>query len=187
MIYNVNKLDSTKIYHLMAETVIPRPIAWIVTKNNNIINIAPFSFFTILSTQPATIVVSIGTKENGSLKDTMSNIQDTQKCTICMVDDYNLEKMHFSSKELDKTISEANEFDIPTKEIFVDFPPMIENATVAYSCTFNQLIDIGDAKTQPIVLNVKDIYINETKKLNPVARVGREYSLLSNRIKAPII
>lgn len=187
MIHNLSKLDTTKIYHLMSETVIPRPIAWIVTSNKNVINIAPFSFFAPLSAQPPTVVVSIGTKEDGSLKDTMANIQETKKCTICMVDDYNLEKMHLSSKELDKTISEAEEFSIATKEIFDNFPPMIENATVAYSCTFNQLIDIGDAKTQPIVLNVEKIYIDEDKKFKPIARVGREYSLLSDRIKAPNI
>lgn len=86
MIHNLSKLDTTKIYHLMADTVIPRPIAWIVTINDNIINIAP----------------------------------------------------------------------------------MIENATVAYSCTFNQLINIGNTKTQPIMLNVEKIYINENKKFNPM-------------------
>lgn len=183
MIYNLEQLDTAEIYNLMSETIIPRPIAWIVTKNNNIINIAPFSFFAPLSARPATVMVSIGTKEDNSLKDTMANIQETQKCTICMVDDYNLKKMHFSSKELDNTVSEADEFNIVTKEIFDNFPPMIKNATVAYTCTFNQLIDIGDAETQPIVLNVKNIYINDNKKLNPIARVGREYSLLSDRIK----
>ena len=83
----MKQLDTTKIYHLMAKTVIPRPIAWIITKNNGIINIAPFSFFAPLSAQPATVVVSIGTKKDGSLKDTMANIQETKKCTICMVDE----------------------------------------------------------------------------------------------------
>ena len=71
----------------------------------------------------------------------VSNIKKTNKCTISMVDDYNLEKMHFSSKELDKSISEAEQFNIKTKNIYDDFPPMIENATVAYTCTFNQAID----------------------------------------------
>ena len=93
--------------------------------------------------------------------------------------------MHYSSTELDKTISEATEFNIDTKEIFKSFPPMIENATVAYSCTFNQLIDLGDTKTQPVILNVENIYINENKEFQPVARVDREYSFLGDKIKAP--
>ena len=185
MLYATQELDPTKIYHLMAQTIIPRPIAWIVTENSGVVNIAPFSFFTPLSASPATVVVSIGKKSDGSLKDTIANIQKTQKCTICMVDEYNLEKMHFSSKELPRDVSEADEFDIATRELFKDFPPAIENATVSFACTFNQMIDLKDTRTQPIVLNVKNIYIDEEKEFKPVARVSREYAFLSKRVEAP--
>ena len=46
----------------------------------------------------------------------MYNIQKNKKCVICMVDEHNLEKMHFSSKELASNISEAEEFSIKTKK-----------------------------------------------------------------------
>jgi flavin reductase (DIM6/NTAB) family NADH-FMN oxidoreductase RutF len=187
MFYSIKNLDSTQIYQLMAQTIIPRPIAWIVTQNNGVTNIAPFSFFAPLSAKPATVVVSIGYKSDGTIKDTIANIQETKKCTICMVDEENLEKMHFSSEELDKSISEVAKFDIETKELFEGYPPMVKNATVAYSCSFNQLIDLGDAKTQPVVLNIHDIYINKNKEFKPVARIGREYAFLSQRIEAPQI
>jgi len=196
MIYDLEDIDATGIYHIMAQTVIPRPIAWIVTQSEDKINIAPFSFFTPLSASPATVVVSIGYKSDGSLKDTMTNIQKNKKCTICMVDENNLEKMHFSSKELPLEISEADEFSIKTKEVFENFPSIIENCSVAYACTFNQIINLGDSRTVPVVLNVKNIYISKNalkdeKKpiisFNPVARVAREYSFLGENIKAPKI
>jgi len=187
MNHNLKELDSTQIYHIMAQTIIPRPIAWIITQDNEVINIAPFSFFMPASASPATLIVSIGNKSDGTNKDTLANIKKTNKCTICMVDDYNLEKMHFSSKELDKSISESKEFNIQTKKIYDDFPPMIENATIAYACTFNQFIDLGDCKTQPIVLNVKHIFVDDNKNFNPVARVGREYAFLGDKIEAPAI
>ncbi len=196
MIYKLNEMDPIQIYHMMAQTIIPRPIAWIVTQDEYIINIAPFSFFTPLSSQPATVVVSIGHKENGDLKDTLVNIKKNKKCTICMVDEHHLEKMHFSSKELPKNISESKEFDITTKELIKDFPPMIENSSVVYTCTFNQIIDLGDARTIPVILNVENIYIDDKNletnprvkvNFNPVARVAREYAFLTKRIKAPTI
>ncbi len=196
MIYELNKIDPIQIYHLMAQTIIPRPIAWIITQDNGVINIAPFSFFTPLSSKPATVVVSIGHKENGDLKDTLANIKKNKKCTICMVDEHHLEKMHFSSKELPKNQSESKEFDITTKELIKDFPPMIQNASVAYCCTFNQIIDLGDARTIPVILNVETIYVDDKTiknkdrpriQFNPVARVAREYAFLSERIEAPVI
>ena len=90
MNYDLKELNATQIYHLMAQTVIPRPIAWIVTQDNDIVNIAPFSFFMPASASPATVIVSIGNKSDGTTKDTLANILKTDKCTICMVDDYNL-------------------------------------------------------------------------------------------------
>ena len=105
--------------------------------------------------------------------------------------------MHFSSKELDKSISESEQFNIKTKKIYDDFPPMIENATIAYTCTFNQTIELGDSRTQPIVLNVKNIFVDdkafsddEKKRnisFNPIARIAREYAFLGENIKAPKI
>ncbi len=185
MIQNTTELNSTEIYHLMAQTVIPRPIAWIVTEDEGVVNIAPFSFFTPLSADPATVIVSIGTKSDGSPKDTMANIIKNRRCTICMVDEYNLEKMHYSSAELDRSISEAKQYDIELESTFDSYPPRVQNATVAYACTLNQLIDLGDTRTQPIVLNIEQIYTHDTQQLKPVARVGRAYSFLGEDIEAP--
>ncbi len=62
MLIDYTNLDSNKRYKIMSNTVIPRPIAWIVTEDEGIINAAPFSYFTPLSSDPAIVVVSIGQK-----------------------------------------------------------------------------------------------------------------------------
>ena len=187
MLFNINSItNSTKIYKLMSQTIIPRPIAWIVTKNKDIINIAPFSYFTGLSSNPATCIVSIGHKSDNSPKDTLKNIRDTKKCTICMVDENFLEAMHNSSKELPSTISEAEFFDITTKDFFDDYPPIIDGVKVAYACSLNQEVDIG-GKTIPIILNIEHIFVDDKiidENLNidfkPIARVGKAYASLCN-------
>jgi len=196
MIFKINELKASEIYHLIAQTVIPRPIAWIVTEDDGVINIAPFSFFTPLSSSPATAIVSIGHKSDGSPKDTLANILKNKKCTICMVDDYHLEKMHLSSKSLDKDESESILFDIKTTMHVEEFPPMIENASVAYSCSLNQIVDLGESKTIPVIVNIENIFVDDKAlesnekpivNFNPVARVAREYALLGEKIKAPKI
>ena len=197
MIFDLSK--DTKVnenYKLMAQTILPRPIAWVVTQNNGVINIAPFSYFIGLSSEPATVLVSIGHKSDGSPKDTLKNIRETKKCTICMVEEKDLEKMHFSSKQLDENISEAELFDINTISINDDYPPMIKGVPSAYFCTFNQEIDLGNSLTIPVVLNVKQIFVDDknitdkeklTISFNPVARIGKSYAFLSDEIPAPII
>ena len=125
MIFDLENSEINEKYKLMAQTIIPRPIAWVVTEDEGVINIAPFSYFIGLSSSPATVLISVGHKSNGLPKDTLANIRKNGKCTICMVDEKNLEKMHFSSKELEKEISEADEFQIKTKTLLDEFPPMI--------------------------------------------------------------
>ncbi len=197
MLFDLSK--DTKLnenYKLMAQTILPRPIAWVVTEDNGVINIAPFSYFIGLSSEPATVMVSVGHKSDGTPKDTLANIRKTKKCTICMVEEKDLEKMHFSSKELKKDISEAKLYDIDTKRLLSSYPPMIEGVPTAYFCELNQEIDLGDSKTIPLVLNVKEIFVDDriitdkkrlTISFKPVARIGKSYAFLTDDIEAPKI
>lgn len=197
MIFNLDKNSSTnEHYKLMAQTIIPRPIAWVVTEDEGVINIAPFSYFIGLSSNPATVLISVGHRSDGTPKDTLANIRKHQKCTICMVDEKNLEKMHFSSQALDKELSEAEVFNIETNSLLEGYPPMVSNVSVAYFCTFNQEVDLGGGSTIPIILNVEEIFVEDsaitdkeklTIKFNPVARIGRSYAFLGEGIDAPVM
>ncbi len=197
MIFDLeNNRTINEQYKLMTQTIIPRPIAWVVTEDNGVINIAPFSYFIGLSSQPASVLISVGHKADGTPKDTLANIRKTKKCTICMVDEQGLEKMHFSSKGLDKEVSEAELFDIKTAKMFDEYPPAIESVPCAYFCDFNQEIDLGGGSTIPLILNVKHIYVKDenitnkerlTIEFNPVARIGKSYALLGEEITPPVI
>ena len=196
MVFNLENNNLNEKYKLMAQTIIPRPIAWVVTENDGVINIAPFSYFIGLSSDPATVLISVGEKSNGTPKDTLANIRKNKKCTICMVDEKNLQKMHFSSKELDADISEADLFEIKTDKVCTHYPPMIKSAPCAYFCDFNQEIDLGGGSTVPLVLSVKHIYVgNEvitdkqkmTIEFKPVARVGKGYASIGEELVVPQI
>jgi len=196
MIFDLENSGINEKYKLMAQTIIPRPIAWVVTEDEGVINIAPFSYFIGLSSSPATVLISVGHKSDGVEKDTLANIRKHGKCTICMVEEKSLQKMHFSSKELEKSMSEADEFKIGTKKLFDTFPPMIEESPAAYFCDFNQEIDLGGGSTIPLILNVRHIFVDDsvitdkermTIEFNPVARIGKSYAFLGEEITPPVI
>ncbi len=196
MIFDLTHNKINDRYKLMAQTIIPRPIAWVVTEDKGVINAAPFSYFIGLSSSPATVLISVGHKSDGSPKDTLANIRKSKKCTICMVDEKSFEKMHFSSKELEKAESELTAFEIESEKHFDDFPVMIKDVPVAYFCDFNQEIDLGGGSTIPLVLSVKHIYVKDeciidkeklTIKFNPIARIGKNYSILGEEFLAPKI
>jgi len=197
MIFNLsNDTEINENYKLMAQTIIPRPIAWVVTEESGIINIAPFSYFIGLSSKPASVLISVGHKADGTPKDTLANIRKNKKCTICMVQESDLELMHFTSKGLDKELSEAEVFKIETESMVEGYPPMIKGVPTAYFCDFNQEIDLGGSSTIPLILNVNEIFVNDSAitdkgKLSitfkPLARVGKGYAFLGDDIEAPKI
>ena len=186
----------TQRYQLMAQSIIPRPIAWVVTEYDGVLNVAPFSYFMGLSSEPPTMIISIGHKSDGSQKDTLRNLRASKKCTICMVDESLLEKMHFSSKELADDVSEAELFDIDLERPFEPFPPMVRGTPTAFFCELHQEIDLKGSKTIPLVVEIKQQFIDDavivdserlTLSYAPLARVGKEYALLGKMIPPPKI
>jgi flavin reductase (DIM6/NTAB) family NADH-FMN oxidoreductase RutF len=113
-----------------------------------------------------------------------------------MVDENLLEKMHLSSKEMHPSQSEADEFNIPLKDLKNDFPAMVDGTPSALFCEFYQEIDLKDSKTIPLVLEIKEQYISDEIIIDkekiildyePVARIGKSYALLGKKITPPKI
>ena len=191
MIIRFEELQLKDRYKIMSCSIIPRPIAWIITENKRDkgINIAPFSYFTALSSEPPTLIVSIGHKKEGSPKDTLANILTTQKCTICSVIPQHLQQMHQSSQSLEYGRSEAKEFGIPTKQVVEDYPPMIVGSPTALFCSLYQTIDLKGSKTVPVILKIDKAYMDDTLinerfdiEFVPVGRVGKEYCICDKKI-----
>lgn len=186
---------STDRYKLMSQLVIPRPIAWIVTEDE-VVNIAPFSYFTPLSSDPATMIVSIGHRADGTPKDTLRNLRESKKCVLCITDESKLDMMHFSSKGLEPRESESEVFDIPTQKLLGDFPPMVEGIKAAFFCEYLQEVELKGSKTIPVIIEIKHLYIDEmiisdkekmTMELDAIARVGRSYAKIGEEMQAPPI
>ena len=195
MLIDFKEKTASERYALMASSVIPRPIAWIVTQGE-VLNIAPFSYFTPLSSEPATLIVSIGHKADGSPKDTLRNLRERKKCVVCIVDEDHFEAMHFSSKSLDADQSELEVFDIPTQDVIEGFPPMPKDIKIAFFCEYLQEVDLKGSKTIPVIVEIKHLYlhdkiISDKEKLHfdfaSIARVGRGYGKLDESIEVPEI
>ena len=195
MLINFEDQVPSQRYQLMAKSVIPRPIAWIVTQGE-VLNIAPFSYFTPLSSEPATLIVSIGHKADGSPKDTLHNLRERKKCVICIIDEEHFEAMHFSSKSLKSNESEAEMFNIEMQETLDGFPPMPKGIKVAFFCEYLQEVALKGSKTIPVIVEIKHLYledeiITDKEKINlnfsSIARVGRGYASLREDIETPEI
>ena len=188
MILDFSTLDEAQRYKTMSNTIFPRPIAWITTEDDGVVNLAPFSYFTPLSSKPPLVIVSIGHKENGEPKDTLANILKNGVCTINFAHKELLDALKNSAEALPKEVSECEHFDIETKKVLESFPPMVADAKCALFCEFVKTVDVG-SRFEPVILEVKQMYIDEQNvdekghiHLENIGRVGIEFLADSNRI-----
>jgi hypothetical protein len=73
-------------HKLLTNLVVPRPIAWVTSlSSTGLVNRAPFSFFNAVGSDPLYVVISIGRRDDGSLKDTAENIQTSSEFVVNLV------------------------------------------------------------------------------------------------------
>ena len=182
-IIDFSKIESKERYKLMSTNIIPRPIAWIVTENQNKINIAPFSYFTGVSSKPPLIMVSIGRKKPtiDEMKDTFKNIKETKKATICLVEPSMQDIIDKTGEVLPFSKSEAEKFDIKTKKILKDFPPIVEGIKRAFFTTLYGTFERDEMATIPFFLRIEHMLIDGD--FEPLARVGKGYARVIENVE----
>lgn len=185
----------------MTNAVIPRPIAWVLSKNNDgSYNLAPFSYFNAVASSPPLLMISIVKKPNNGDKDTLTNIRQQKKWTIHLPSAEQIESVNQSSTPLAYGDSELTALNL--KLAYFDdkkLPPRLQDAPIAFACELHQEIPLSDK--QVLVLGkITSLYISDNclatdKKgrpfidaaaLRPLCRLGAgKYSEIGQVVQPP--
>ena len=199
MFFDFAHLSANNRYHLITQTVVPRPIAWILTKNTETsaqesYNLAPFSYFTALSSDPALLVVSIGNKSATLMKDTKLNLCKNKECILHIPSIELADKVNKSAANLEYGESELGQLGLHLTP-YTENLPRIQEAKIAMHCTLYDVHELNDTQTV-CYLEVQSIYMDDElvteqdnktlincKKLNPLSRLGgSDYTELGKTI-----
>lgn len=180
-------------YKFLSAGVLPRPVAFVTTKDQDgLYNAAPFSFFNVFSEDPAIVVLGIGAKPNGRTKDTLKNIRDTKQFVVNMVDKSIIGAMHIASAEIPSDESEIDYAGITLADSQIINVQRIAEAPVSLECELFQVIELSERRSlvlgQVKAIHIDDAIIDpETKRLipekySPIARLyGDYYAWLGTR------
>src|SRR6266849_4126881 len=92
--FDFASLTARERYKLLIGTVIPRPIALITTlSKDGRANAGPFSFFNVLTHDPAIVAIGVENYADLSFKDTSRNIHETGEFTVHIVDNALVDQM----------------------------------------------------------------------------------------------
>ena len=198
MIFDPDIIPFQETHKLMIGSIIPRPIAFVsTTSTDGINNIAPFSYFNGVCSNPPTIMFAPARRGwDGSEKDTLINIRETNEFATNIVSESFAEKMVECSTDYDNDVDEfmiSGLTPIPSEKIT---PPRLGEAKISFECKLNQIIEIGDGKAGSgfiVIGTVKLFHIDDSimvdekvdiQKLNPIGRLaGNWYTRPTDNFK----
>ena len=139
-----NKNTERENYKLLIGTIIPRPIAFVTTLNEEgLVNGAPFSYFSIVSSNPPMISLSIQ-RRNGEMKDTARNILRDKEFVVHSVDVENVKEINETAASLPSSESEISLTKLTLVESDLVKVPGVIESKVRMECRLEKAIPLGD-------------------------------------------
>jgi len=167
-------LNPLEIYAAMTQTIVPRPVAWILTENENAsFNLAPYSYFNAISSAPPMGIVSV-----------THNLETRGDCVIHIAHKEMAAAMTASSASIDRDVSEVSELGLETVAMPGSRLPRLKDARVAYA---GKLVDTKMINRQWLAfieftdIHIADELVSEdakgrlkvdAAKLDPIGRLG---------------
>jgi flavin reductase (DIM6/NTAB) family NADH-FMN oxidoreductase RutF len=157
--FHPDHIHPRAFYSLFTGVIVPRPIAWILTKNTlGITNLAPYSFFSGINTRPPMLMVSIGMHE-GERKHTALNLLNSKECVIHIVDQRHLEQLNQSGKTFKEDESEVELLKLETETSTYVSVPKLKGCIAAIECRVHQVISLPT--NDAFILEVLMLHIKE--------------------------
>ena len=131
-------------YYWMVASIVPRPIAWTSTLNEDgSANLAPFSFFTGITSDPPSCLICVSRHAPPRKKDTRLNIERTGEYVIHVVTDALAEQMNATSRALPHGVDEFVEAGLAKTPSQIVAPPRVADAPVAMECRLDRVVEVG--------------------------------------------
>lgn len=189
--HDFSKLTTRDVYGWMISTIVPRPIAFVTTMNHQgIVNLAPFSFFTGVSSNPPCLLISITRHPDGRKKDTLLNIEATREFVVNSTHEWLVNQINSASANEPPEVSELEVVGLNQIPSMLVKPPRVAECLFHHECRLEKFVEIGDGgvgSSTIVVGRILGTHISDRiltagkvdfKKIKPLSRLGgQEWSM----------
>lgn len=187
MLINLAELSTPQVYFTMTQTVLPRPVAWVLSENqNNSYNLAPFSYFNAVCSDPPLVMFSVGLQDDGTHKDTLVNVRERNEFVVHIASVSQLHDLNLSSATLPPGESEVTAGDLKTVSVEGHHLPRLAESKIAFMCSVYEIQTIGNNDQHLVFGLISDIYVDDEcteinekgrlkidpAKIQPLSRLG---------------
>ncbi|MBO0481104.1 flavin reductase family protein [Candidatus Enterococcus courvalinii] len=184
-----SELTERENYKLLIGSIVPRPVALVTTRSENgSVNVAPFSYFSIVSSNPPIVSLAIQRKTN-KLKDTAANLLTTKEAVIHILDEDNVVDGNQTAATLPKEESELSRTTFSIDDAQTVGAPVLRESKIRFETELYQRIEIKENEqitADLFLLKIKHYQVDESvydegriliEKLKPVSRLaGNNYA-----------
>jgi flavin reductase (DIM6/NTAB) family NADH-FMN oxidoreductase RutF len=155
------ELSRREKYRLMTSLVVPRPIAWVSTRSmDGVPNLAPFSYFAALSSDPMLVGISIGFRR-GEPKDSLVNIREAGDFCLNMVTERHFEAMNLSSGEYPPEVDEFEVAGLQLAQATAVDAPYVADCPAVFECRLLKEVDLDGAGSALVIGRVISVRLSE--------------------------
>ena len=172
-----SQLDNADNYKLLTNLIVPRPIAWVTTINESgLVNLAPFSFFNAVSSDPLQLMISVGTRADDSQKDTAANISRSSEFVINMVTEDLIEAMNISAADFPAHLSELEAVGLHAAPSDKVKAPRVAASKVSFECVLRATLPVGSSTIfvgEVVMMHLVDELVSSRLHITGFAPIGR--------------
>jgi len=182
-------LSPVQLQNYLQYAIAPRPICFATTIDQaGNINLSPFSFFNMFSTNPPLCIFSPARRvRDNTTKHTLENILEVKECVINIVNYPMVQQTSLASTEYAKGINEFEKAGFSMLPSQLVKPPRVAEAPVQMECIITQVIGLGEnpGAGNLVLAEIKLIHIKEEildedgkidqAKIDLVARLGGDW------------
>src|SRR3954471_15575794 len=188
MYYETDKNDHGLRFNPLKACVVPRPIGWITTINaDGLVNLAPFSFFNLLSYDPPFVLFSAGVHESdGGRKDSVVNAEATGEFVYNMTTWAQRDQMNETARIVERGVDEMAAVGLEPLPSRLVRPPRVKGSPVQFECRLHQVVvlpgRVPSSNHHLVIGHVVAVHIDDAAltpdgridvlKLRPIARLG---------------
>jgi len=181
--FDFSSLNERERYKILIGTVIPRPIALVTTvSKDGQPNAGPFSFFNVLTHDPAIVAIGVENYADMRFKDTARNIRETGEFTVHICDNALVDQMEVCAIKFGPEIDEMEEAGLATVAGQMVRSPRILAAPAALECRRHTTLQVGPAReiilgevvgvfVRSDAVNASNLHIDQ-QMMDAVGRMG---------------
>jgi flavin reductase (DIM6/NTAB) family NADH-FMN oxidoreductase RutF len=186
MTIDFSKIDSLHAQRLLHGAVVPRPVGLLSTMDEKgVPNLAPFSFFNVISIDPAIVIFSpVRRLRDQTQKHTVLNIREVPEAVIHIVSYQMVQQMNITACEYSESVDEFAKAGFTKEKASVVKPWMVKEARVKLECRIKEMRSMGNnggagtvCFAEIVCMHVDDSVLDangqiDPLELSPIARLG---------------